>query len=124
MVVGVVLISVAVWAHQRESHFVEVQGKVVDSVRERDGDSWAPVVEFEVNGQLIKQTGSFSSTRTANGEAMSVQYDPADPANSARVMGPLGALAFPAAFLLGLFALISGVVGFLRQSAQQRKPVE
>lgn len=128
LVVGIVLISVSGWAYRRDQaeleHSIEVRGTVVENVRERDGDNWAPVVEFEVNGARLRKTGAFSSTRAANGSAFTVRYDPTNPSNTARVIGALEPLALPGAFVLGLMALLSGVVGFLRQSAQQRKPVE
>ncbi|PZR06055.1 MAG: hypothetical protein DI536_31015 [Archangium gephyra] len=118
MVAGVVLLSVAGWLHHRDTveraHWVEVRGTIVEVTRERDGENWAPVVEFEANGERLRSTGMYSSSKPATGGPLFVRYDPAAPASSAQVLGALDGLVLPSVVLLGFIALVGGLVGAVR----------
>lgn len=119
LVAGVVLLTIAGWVHHRDTveraNWVEVRGTVVNAERERDGEQWAPVVEFEADGQRLTALGMYSSSKPASGKQAFVRYDPADPVKSAQVLGELDGLVLPAVVLLGLMALSAGVIGFIRR---------
>ena len=126
IITGVVLLSAAAWVHQKDeveaAQWVEVRGRIVDAVRERDGDQWAPVVEFEANGQRFRETGSYSSSRPSTGSELFVRYDPEAPEKSARILGPFDALVAPVVFVMGLAALLTGIIGALRSRGDQGTP--
>jgi len=91
-----------------------VQGRIVD-FRERsdeDGSIYAPVVEYrDAAGAAHRVVSAVSSSfRDPLGTAISVAYDPADPAQG-RVVGGMTAIFWVIAVLFGLFfAFVPGVI--------------
>ncbi|MCM1981791.1 DUF3592 domain-containing protein [Lyngbya confervoides] len=114
LVIGLVFIGAGGWVQQRnlleQTHWVEAQGTIVETVsrRERDGDSeettYAPVIEFEVNGDPARFIGKYESYRLSRGNQMLIRYDPTQPEKTARVIEPLeGAVPWT---ILGLGGLV------------------
>lgn len=101
IVIGLVLIGSGFWvrsinAHQRAT-LTETRGTVVDSVSRRDRSStdgqaqatYAPVIEFLVNGDRVRFTGKYESYRLSRGHVVVVRYDPEQPTTTAQTVEPL-----------------------------------
>lgn len=122
---GLTLITVAAWTRQVGLHeqktLRETQGIVVDTVSRRERDTthnqdkltYAPVIEFQVNGQPIQFTGWYESYRWSNGRTVAVRYDADDPANTAKVVDPLAGLMPWLVIGMGGFAVISSLAALL-----------
>ncbi|WP_414752200.1 DUF3592 domain-containing protein [Anabaena sp. CCY 9910] len=94
----------------------QTQGTVVDSLRRRERDSkdkqketYAPVVEFLAKGDRIRFTGDYRSYRSSNGKIVAVRYDPQRPKTTARVVDSYEGLIPWISFGMGGLSLISGL---------------
>ncbi|MGP1386068.1 MAG: DUF3592 domain-containing protein [Thainema sp.] len=104
LALALTLIAVAAWAQRRDLYeqetMRETQGVVVDSVSRRERDTtrnqdkltYAPVIEFQANGQSVRFTGWYESYRWSNGRVVAVRYDADEPATTAKVIDPLAGL--------------------------------
>lgn len=120
LVIGLMFIGAGFWVNQQEARervtLLETQGKVVDTVhrRERDTkdkqkDTYAPVIEFLVKGDPVRFTGNYESYRTSQGEIVTVRYDPKQPATTAREVEPFASFAPWVALGMGGLSLVSGL---------------
>jgi len=126
VVVGLLFVGGGGWLRNGEARervtLREAQGTVVDSVKRRDRDnrtgkdveSYAPVIEFQLNGTPTRFTGSYVSFRQSNGNSVVVRYDPSSPAATARVVEALERLTSWGMFVLGGLALLSGLGDLLK----------
>lgn len=117
--------TVAAWAQRKDLYeqetMRETQGIVVDSVsrRERDTTSiqdkvtYAPVIEFQVNGQPVQFTGWYESYRWSNGRVVAVRYDADEPATTAKVIDPLAGLVPWLVIGMGGFTIVCSLGAFL-----------
>lgn len=94
----------------------ETQGKVVDIVhrRERDSkdkqkDTYAPVIEFSAKDNPVRFTGRYDSYRVSNGKIVAVRYDPKHPETTARQVQELESLTPWGVFGMGGLSLIYGL---------------
>ncbi len=94
----------------------EAQGVVVDRVSRRERDqtnnqekvTYAPVIEFLVNGERTRFTGKYESYRSSPGNKVVVRYAPNRPLPTARVVDPLeGPTAWAMLGLGGLSVMFS-----------------
>ncbi|MCM1984009.1 DUF3592 domain-containing protein [Lyngbya confervoides] len=117
VLIGSSLMGVGLWAqgleaHQRE-HWVETSGQIVDSVRYYDRQenetTYAPVIQFEINGDPARFTGSYQRYRLSEGKQVVVRYDPNDPVETARIVDSFDGIAPWAGFGLGAASLIAGL---------------
>ncbi|MDZ8056425.1 MAG: DUF3592 domain-containing protein [Aulosira sp. ZfuVER01] len=120
VVIGVVFIGVGFWANNNFIHeratLTETQGTVVDTAhrRERDSkdkqkDTYAPIIEFLAKGDRVHFTGRYDSYRVSNGKIVAVRYDPKQPATTAREVQDFESLAPWMAFGMGGLSLVSGL---------------
>ncbi len=87
---------------------------MVDSVsrRERDTTSnqekitYAPVIEFMLNGDRTRFTGTYESYRPSNGNRVVIRYNPNKPTTTARVVDPLEGWTAWAMFGMGGVSII------------------
>lgn len=122
---GLLFMAGGLWVRQRElterETLQETQGTVVDSVKRRERDSsnnqdketYAPVIEFSVNGDRTRFTGRYESYRTSNGHQVVVRYDPQQPEKTARVVDPLEGLTPWGMLGLGGFAVVTSLSSLL-----------
>lgn len=122
---GLTLMAVAVWAQRKDVYeqqtMRETQGIVVDSVsrRERDTTStqdkvtYAPVIEFQVNGQPVQFTGWYESYRWSNGRVVAVRYDADQPDATAKVIDPVAGLVLWLVIGMGGFTVAYSLGAFL-----------
>jgi hypothetical protein len=122
---GVLFMAGGFWVRQIDMHeratLNEAQGTVVDSIsrRERNNTSslekitYAPVIEFMVNGDRTRFTGRYQSYRSSNGHVVVIRYDPKQPATTARVVDPLEGLAPWGMFGLGGLAVVFSLSALL-----------
>ncbi|MBD2250757.1 DUF3592 domain-containing protein [Nostoc parmelioides] len=101
---------------QERATLKQTQGTVVDSLRRRERDSkdkqketYAPVVEFLVKGDRIRFTGNYQSSRSSNGKIVAVRYDPKQPRTTARLVDFYEDLLPWMSFGMGGLSLISGL---------------
>ncbi len=125
LVLGLTLMAVAAWAQRQDWYeqqtMKETQGIVVDSVSRRERDStsnqdkvtYAPVIEFQVNGQPVQFTGWYESYRWSNGRTVAVRYDADQPATTAKVVDPLAGLVPWLVMGMGGFAVVCSLGTFL-----------
>jgi hypothetical protein len=118
LVIGVLFVAGGFWVRSIEATdratLKETQGTVVDSVRRRERDTstnqeretYAPVIEFLVDGQPIRFTGKYESYRSSKGNGVVVRYDPKQPTSTARVVDPLEGLTAWGMFGVGGVATI------------------
>jgi hypothetical protein len=118
LVIGVLFIAGGFWVRSIEAYnratLKETQGTVVDSVRRRERDTstnqeketYAPVIEFLINGQPNRFTGKYESYRSSRGNGVVVRYDPKQPTNTARVVDPLEGLTAWGMFGMGGLATL------------------
>lgn len=120
VMIGVVFIGTGFWVNNKFTHeqatLTQTQGRVVDTVhrRERDSknkekDTYAPIIEFVVQGDPVRFTGRYESYRASNGKIVAVRYDPKQPVTTAREVQSFESLAPWVAFGMGGLSLISGV---------------
>lgn len=120
VLIGLAFIGAGFWvknliAHERAT-LTETQGRVVDTVhrRERDTkdkqkDTYAPVIEFLAKGDPVRFTGRYESYAAANGKIVAVRYDPKQPGTTAREVESFESLTAWTAFGMGGLSLISGL---------------
>jgi len=133
--IGIILLSVAVWLFTDTSEFIDnassTTGQVTDLLAHRSDSSssptYAPEVEFSVDGQIYSFISSSSSNPPAYdlGEQVEVIYDPQSPGSDARINGFMSLWMAPLIVgILGLvfasIALVMTVIGIKRQRMQQR----
>lgn len=117
LVLSLLFIAGGIWVWRIDRHqqqtLKETQGQVVDSVsrRERDSDNrekitYAPVIEFEANGQPTRFTGKYQSYRPSTGNSVVVRYDSDQPDHQPRVVDPLEGLTPWAMVVLGGLGVI------------------
>ncbi|MEA5603267.1 DUF3592 domain-containing protein [Nostoc sp. UHCC 0252] len=118
LAIGLLFIAGGFWVRNiavREGTTLnETQGTVVDSISRRDRtgtnnqqkETYAPVIEFLVNGKPTRFTGNYESYRSSNGHIVVVRYDPKQPINSARVVNPLEGLVPWGMFGMGGLAVV------------------
>lgn len=124
--IGAIFITIGVFSFnsiQVDSSWTRITGKVTDIKSSlNDGTiTYSPVVEYSVNGQSYKASGSISSSQRPNvGAERQVAYNPNNPAD-ARVVESGGTsllfLIFPA---IGLALLIFGPVLFIKSRMRNR----
>jgi Protein of unknown function (DUF3592) len=117
LVVGLLFLSGGVWVRHLDAHeqatLIETQGTVVDSVSRRERDTanasekttYAPIVEFWVNGDRTRFTGPYESYRPGTDQKVVVRYDPNQPTTSARVVPALEGLTAWGMFGMGGLAV-------------------
>lgn len=118
LVLGLLFIGGGAWVRQmnryEQATLTETQGTVVDIVKRRDRDSssnqdketYAPVIEFQVNDQPIRFTGRYESYRSSNGHPVVVRYNPDQPALTAREVDPFEGLTAWGMFGMGGLAVV------------------
>jgi hypothetical protein len=117
---GLLMLGLSSWGDKKIAHeratLTETQGKVVKTLhrRERDTknkekDTYAPVIEFLVKGDPVRFTGHYDTTRAAEGNIVTVRYDPKQPANTAREVESLEQLGIWAAYAMGGGSLVYGL---------------
>ena len=91
----------------------ETQGAIVETLSRRERDknnqekiTYAPVVEFSVQGEKKRFTGWYGSDRPSQGKSVVVRYDPKNPTGKARIVPPLEWLTPWAMFGMGGFAVV------------------
>lgn len=130
LVVGLLFVGLGLWLRDREAkdqaRLTETRGAVVESVKGRkrtsdgkDIDVFAPVIEFEANGEKHRLTGVYEPSKQSNGNPVAVRYDPSAPGTTARVVGSLEGLVPWSLFALGGVSVFSGLTGFLRRLRQK-----
>jgi hypothetical protein len=127
LVVGLIFIAIGFWLLQREEHeartLAESTGHVVDSIKgsrhdnttKKDTVTWAPVIEFTVDGGAVRFTGSPDTVHESDGNVVAVRYDPASPQATAQVVGALDGLIPWTAFAMGGLSALVGLGGLLRR---------
>lgn len=128
LVVGLIFIGIGFWLLQREEHeartLAESTGHIVDSIKgnrhdnatKKDTVTWAPVIEFTVDGGApVRFTGSPDTVHESNGNPVAVRYDPSSPQATAQVVGALDGLIPWTAFAMGGISLLLGLGGLLRR---------
>ena len=125
LVLGLTLMTVAAWARHRDLYeqetLRETQGVVVDTVSRRERDTttnqdkvtYAPVIQFQANGQPVQFTGWYESYRWSNGRVVAVRYDADEPATTAKVVDPLGSLIPWLVIGMGGFAVVCSLGSLL-----------
>lgn len=104
------------WVQQRiayeRANFRETQGMIVDNAkwRSRDSDNkeritYAPVVEFQANGQTLQFQGLSQSYPSSTQKSVIVRYDPQQPTH-ASIVEPLENLTPWAMYAIGGFAAL------------------
>lgn len=117
LAIGILFILGGFWVRHidaQQATLNETQGTVVDSVSRRERNTtnnqeiitYAPVIEFLVDGQPTRFTGKYESYRSSNGHPVVVRYDPKQPAPTARVVDPLEGLTAWGMFGMGGFSVI------------------
>ncbi|MEJ1930599.1 DUF3592 domain-containing protein [Nostoc sp. NIES-2111] len=120
---GLLMLGLSFWADKKTAHeratLTETQGRVVETLhrRERDikdkeKDTYAPVIEFQVKGDSVRFTGYYDTTRTAKGNIVTVRYDPKQPTTTARKVEPLEGLGIWGAYAMGGGCLVYGLCQF------------
>jgi hypothetical protein len=101
---------------QERATLTQTQGKVVDIVhrRERDRkdqqkDTYAPIIEFVAEGNLVRFRGRYESYKASNGKILAVRYDPKQPATTAREVEAFESLVPWVAFSISGLSLVSGL---------------
>ncbi|MFZ5441386.1 MAG: DUF3592 domain-containing protein [Myxococcota bacterium] len=120
--VGLVFLALGGWLRAKDvdeaEHWVEVRGTVVDSVKRRDvernEDTWAPVVEYEVDGEKRRLNGRYETYRQSEGNPAVLRYEPSDPDGTVHLVGALDGLIPFALLALGGLSFVTGAVGFAR----------
>lgn len=118
--VGVVLLSVAVWmaasSYRLQRDGLRAPGEVIELVRRRDSDgdtTWAPVFRFTTAaGEVMEVQSSVSSAPASHavGEAVQVLYRPQEP-HAARIDGFFAMWGL--ALILGAMGAVFGAVSAL-----------
>ncbi len=105
LVTGLIFVVAGAWVYQKDtqerSQWRETHGTVVDGVSRKERDyeddrdkvTYAPVIEFEANGDRVRFTGKYDDYRPSDGHVVVVRYDPNQP-TTARVVDPLEWLTF------------------------------
>ncbi|MFN6465990.1 MAG: DUF3592 domain-containing protein [Nostoc sp. DedVER02] len=118
LAIGLLFIAGGFWVRNIVIHesatLNETQGTVVDSITRTDRsdknnqqkETYAPVIEFLVNGKPTRFTGNYESYRSSNGHVVVVRYDPKQPISSARVVNPLEGLVPWGMFGMGGLAVV------------------
>jgi Protein of unknown function (DUF3592) len=118
MSIGLLFIAGGFWVRNIVLHegatLKETQGTVVDSISHSDRsntknqqkETYAPVIEFLVNGKRTRFTGNYQSYRSSNGHVVVVRYDPKQPISTARVVNPLEGLVPWGMFGMGGLAVV------------------
>jgi hypothetical protein len=114
------ILSGAGWyVHNKEqyerSHFQEVTGKIVGSVKRRKENTltdyeYAPVIEFTNNGEPIRfnRTPHESYARSTGTEVL-VRYNPQNPEATAYILDPLHGLLVWLPFVMAGLAFVGGL---------------
>ncbi len=107
---------------REQATLIVTPGTVVDNERRSELNSdrkpvtkFVPVIEFMVNGDARRFTGDPVSFESAKGNLVVVRYDPALPAQSARVVEPLEDVTPIAMYGIGGFVIISALVAWVRK---------
>jgi hypothetical protein len=123
LVIGLIFVASGfVVRHKMEyerTALIETPGTVVDSVSRRDRsnnedkETYAPIIEFQVNGDPARFTGRYESYRWSNGRVVTVRFDPQHPSTTAQVVDPLEGLVPWWMFGMGGFLTASSLVSLL-----------
>ena len=109
LMIGVVLIGTGLWVRQKDAderhHWVETQGVVIKSISRQlpksTDTTYAPVIEFEANGDRAQYIGAEKSYQFSEGKTVIIRYDPERPNEAARVIKPFDKFAPFAIMILG-----------------------
>lgn len=115
LVIGAGIMGGGLWARQinayEREHWGQAQGVVIDTLTYRPNKSldetYAPVIEFEANGDRAQYEGPYKSYRWSEGKEVTIRYDPQRPNDAARIIQPFDELAPVAAMILGV--VVAGI---------------
>lgn len=121
LIVGIVFIGVGFMMHKSTTipaSWQRVDGIVVDVATEsstNSGQTYAPVINYTVNGVTYKITSSISSSSyPTTGTYKQVAYDPSNPKDAKVVVSGSTSLLFYIFPLVGVIAVIAAPIAFVK----------